>query len=251
MATLPLHFDNAPIREAIIAIQVHDLPDSIVEEIRKLHQDVKDTYPKSAPISLSRFVGEISPQKTTASAYQKSLGLQFNSADSRQLFQARLNGFSFHRLAPYESWKPFRDEAFRLWGLYRKVVGPVKIVNFSVRYVNALIVPARGLLENHLRVYPQLPPEIPQMLSNYYMRLDLPLEDEGPGDGMLTMTQALLSSELPSEPGTSSILLDNLFTYAALDVPDDNLWKRIDAVQAVKNRVFLATLTPEMQRRIS
>ena len=39
--------------------------------------------------------------------------------------------------------------------------------------------------------------------------------------------------------------------YAALDVADDTLWKKIDAVQAVKNRVFLATLTPEMQRRIA
>jgi len=80
------------------------------------------------------------------------------------------------------------------------------------------------------------------------MRLDFPLQDEGPGDGILTMTQTLL----PSEPGTSSILLDNLFMYAALDVPDDGaLWKRIDAVQAVKNRIFLATLTPEMQKRIA
>src|SRR6266487_3933496 len=121
MATLPLHFDNAPIREAIIGIQVHDLPNSIVEELGKLPQDVRDTYPKSTPMSLGRFIGEISPQKTAASAHQNPLGLQFNSADSRQLFQARLNGFSFHRLAPYESWKPFRDEAFRLWGLYRKV----------------------------------------------------------------------------------------------------------------------------------
>ena len=134
MATLPLHFDKAPIREAIIAIQIHDLPDSTVEGLSKLAQYLKNTYPKSTSISLSRFVGEISPQQTAASAQQKPLGLQFNSADSRQLFQARLNGFSFHRLAPYESWKAFRDEAFKLWALYRKVVGPVKIVNFqSVR----------------------------------------------------------------------------------------------------------------------
>jgi uncharacterized protein (TIGR04255 family) len=247
MATPPLHFDNAPIREAIIAIQVHDLPDSIVEELKKLPKDVEETYPKSTPMSLSQFVGEIGPQRTAASAHQKTLGLQFISADSKQLFQARSNGFSFHRLAPYESWKPFRDEAFKLWGLYRKFVGPVKVLNFSVRYVNALVVPAPGLLEDHLRVYPQLPPELPQTLRNYYMRLDLPLEDQGSGDGILTMTQTLL----PSEPGTSSILLDNLFMYAALDVPDGTLWKRIDGVQAAKNRVFLATLTPVMQRRIS
>jgi uncharacterized protein (TIGR04255 family) len=247
MASTPLHFDKAPIREAIIAIQVHDLPDSIVEELRKLPQDVQDTYPKSTPMSLSQFVGEISPQRTAASAHQKSLGLQFNSTDSKQLFQARLNGFSFHRLAPYESWKPFRDEAFRLWKLYREVVGPVQTVNFSVRYVNAIVVHAPGKLEEHLRVHPQIPPELPQLVNNYLMRLELPLEDEGSGDGVLAMTQTLL----PSEPGTASILLDNVFMYAALGVKDDDLWRRIDAVQKVKNRIFVASLTPEMQKRIS
>jgi uncharacterized protein (TIGR04255 family) len=247
MATLPLHFGNAPIREAIIAIQVHDLPDSIVEELRKLPQDVKDTYPKSTPMSLSQFVGEISPQGTVASAHQKFLGLQFQSTDHKQLFQARLNGFSFHRLAPYENWVPFRNEAFRLWKLYREVVGPVQIVNFTVRYVNAMVVPAPGKLEDHLRVYPQIPPELPQWINNYLIRLELPLKDEGSGDGVLTMTQTLL----PSEPGTSSILLDNVFMYAALGVKDDDLWKRIDEVQKVKNRIFVASLTPEMQKRIS
>jgi len=251
MATAPIHFENAPIREAVIAIQVHDLPDSTVEELQRLPQDVKDTYPKSTTISLSKFVGEIKPQgggAVVASAHQKSLGLQFQSADSKQLFQARLNGFSFHRLAPYESWKPFRDEAFKLWGHYRRFIGPVKVINFSVRYINALVVPASGLLETYVRVYPELPPEIPQAMNNYYLRLDLPLKNEGSGDGILTMTQTLLPS---GQPETSSILLDNLFTYAALDVADDVLWKRIDAVQEVKNRIFLATLTPEMQRRIA
>jgi uncharacterized protein (TIGR04255 family) len=247
MATEPLHFDRAPIREAIIAIQVHDLPDSIVGELRTLPEKMNGSYRQMTELTHAEFVGQIGPQGTTASAQQRFLGLQFQTADSKQLFQARLNGFSFHRLAPYENWGSFRNEALRLWKLYRDVVGPVKILNFSVRYINALLVPALGLLEDYLRVYPQMPPEFPQMLRNYLMRLDLPLEDPGTGEGILTITQTLL----PSEPGTASILLDNLFLYAALGAPDDQVWNKIDAVQAVKNRMFLAALTPEMQRRIS
>src|SRR5580704_380266 len=227
MAIEPLHFGKAPIQEAIIAIQVHDLPDSIVEELRALPDKVKDSYRQQTELTQAQFVGQIGPQGPTASAQQRFIGLQFQTLDSKQLFQARLNGFSFHRLAPYESWGPFRNEAFRLWNLYRDVVGPVKVANFSVRYINALVVPAPGLLEDHLRVYPQMP-------------LDLPLEDKDTGEGTLTITQTLL----PSEPGTASILLDNLFLYAALGVPDDILWGKIDAVQSVKNRVFLAALTP-------
>lgn len=247
MATEALHFDKAPIREAVIAIQVHDLPESTASELRLLPEQVKDSYPQKLELKHAEFVGQIGPQGSTATASQKIIGFQFQAADSKQIFQARVNGFSFHRLAPYQSWGPFRDEAFRLWKLYREVVGPVKVINFSVRYINALVVPAPGQLEDYLRVYPEIPPDIPQTFRNYLMRLDLTLEDEGFGEGTLTMTQNLL----PSEPGTASILLDNLFSYAASDVPDDILWNRIDAVQAVKNRVFVAALTPEMQKRIS
>ncbi len=248
MATEAMHFENAPIREAIIAIQVHDLPESTASELGSLPEQVKDSYPQKLDLRQAEFVGQVGPQGPTATASQQIIGFQFQAADSKQIFQARMNGFSFHRLAPYQSWGPFRDEAFRLWRRYREVVGPVKIVNFSVRYINALVVPAPGLLEDYLRVYPQIPPDIPQVLRNYLMRLDLPLKNEGSGEGTLTMVQNLL----PSEPGTSSILLDNLFSYAASDVSDDNtLWNRIDAVQAVKNRVFVAALTPEMQKRIS
>jgi uncharacterized protein (TIGR04255 family) len=247
--TEALHFEKAPIREAVIAIQVHDLPEPTSLELRSLPEQVKDSYPQKLELSEAQFVGQVGPQGPKATASQRIIGFQFQAADSKQMFQARVNGFSFHRLAPYQSWKPFRDEAFRLWKLYREVVGPVKVVNFLVRYINALVVPGQGRLEDHLRVYPEIPSDIPQTLNNYFMRLNFPLEDEGSGEGTLTMTQTLLPSE--SEPGTSSILLDNLFAYGASDVSDDILWKRIDAVQAVKNRVFVAALTPEMQKRIS
>jgi uncharacterized protein (TIGR04255 family) len=249
-ATEALHFEKAPIREAIIAIQVHDLPESTALELRLLPEEVKDSYPHKQDLKHAQFVGQLGPQGPTVTASERITGFQFQATDSKQIFQARVNGFSFHRLAPYQSWGPFRDEAFRLWKLYREVVGPVKILNFSVRYINALVVPAPALLEDYLRVYPQIPPDIPQTLRNYLMRLDLPLENEGSGEGTLTMVQSLVPL-VPSELGTSSILLDNLFAYGASDVSDDILWNRIDAVQAVKNRVFVAALTPEMQKRIS
>jgi len=249
MATPPLHFDNAPIREAIIAIQVHDLPQSSIGDLRALPEKVKTSYPLCTELGEAQFVGQLGPQGTTSTAHHRPIGFQFQSADSKQIFQVRVNGFSFHRLAPYESWDPFKNEASNLWRLYREVVGPVKILNFTVRYINTLIVPAPtgASLEDYLRVYPYLPPEFPQTLNGYFMRLDLPVPDEGSGEGALTVTQTLL----PSEPGTASILLDNIFSYAALGVTDDILWKKIDGVQAVKNRVFLAALTPEMQKRIS
>ena len=51
----------------------------------------------------------------------------------KQLVQARANGFTAHRLAPYEGWETFRHEARRLWDVYRQTVRP-KVARVAVRY---------------------------------------------------------------------------------------------------------------------
>jgi len=243
MATEPLHFARAPIIEAIIGIQVAALPETSLADFRAIGEQVRTDYPNQTEISFTQFTGQVLPQPS-ASATQTLIGLQFQSADQRQLFQARLNGFSFHRLAPYGNWDSFRGEAFRKWQLYRNAAGPMQMEVFSVRYINRLVVPAPGQLEHYIKVYPEIPPELPQMLRNYLLRLELPLEE---GGGVLTMHETML----PSEPGTASILLDNDFRYPAMGITEDQLWDRIDLARHQKNNVFLACITEEMRRRIS
>jgi uncharacterized protein (TIGR04255 family) len=249
MATDSLYYANPPIREAIIAIVVQDLPDSSAGQIHNLVPRVVSEYPRNEPISQAQFVGEIRPQAPPkTSVQQRFLGLQFRSDDLKQIFQARLNGFSFHRLAPYHRWETFRAEAFRLWQLFRETVGEVRTLSFSVRYINALVIPAPGLMEDFLNLYPEIPREWPQTLTNSMMRLDLPISDELTTDaGHLTAVQTFL----PSEPGTASILLDLNLQYPALRNSNETLWERIDAVRPVKNRLFNASLTAAMKSRIS
>jgi len=248
MATDSLHFANPPITEAIIAIVVRDLPDSAIDQIRMLVDSVLTAYPRTADITETQFLGEIRPEGQPKTSTQKRvLGLQFQSEDSKQIFQARLNGFSFHRLAPYDRWETFRAEAFRLWELFRQTIGDVEPLAFSVRYLNALAVPVPGLLEDFLRLYPEIPKEWPQMLQNYVMRLDLPISGQTSDAGHLTAVQTLL----PSQPGSASILLDLHLQYPALRNSNDVLWQRIDGVRAIKNRLFSASLTQRMRDRIS
>jgi uncharacterized protein (TIGR04255 family) len=249
MATDTIHFANPPITEAIIAIVVQDLPDSTREQLRSLVPKVIAEYPKNETISQTQFVGQIAPEAPPkSSVQQKFLGVQFRSADLKQLFQARLNGFSFHRLAPYDRWETFRAEAFRLWKLFREAVDDVKPLAFSVRYINALVIPSPRLMEDFVKLYPEIPKEWPQVLSNCIVRVDLPISDERTNDaGHLSAVQTFL----PSQPGTASILLDLNLQYPALGNSDETLWQRIEAVRAVKNRLFNASLTKAMKERIS
>jgi len=48
------------------------------------------------------------------------MGFIFTSADDKQPFQVHLNGFTTNRLGSYPAWNAVRDEARRLWNVYRE-----------------------------------------------------------------------------------------------------------------------------------
>ncbi|MCA9033277.1 MAG: TIGR04255 family protein, partial [Planctomycetaceae bacterium] len=112
-------YPNAPITEAIIDLRVTLQEGIDVARLKLQCDDVLASYPKQE--ELIRAVGQmvVAPHGGTASVQQSPLGWKFTSIDQKQVLQSRENGFAFSRLAPYDSWGPFRDEARRLWELYR------------------------------------------------------------------------------------------------------------------------------------
>src|SRR5262245_47703515 len=96
---------RAPVTEAIIDFQV-ELPEEV--GLSELERCQDPAYPR----------------KTALQGLADHVGFLFATADEKQLFQARFDGFTMHRLAPYEGWEPFRDEARRLWNVYRQRVRP-------------------------------------------------------------------------------------------------------------------------------
>jgi len=170
----------------------------------------------------------------------------YQSKTVPQLFQARINGFSFHRLAPYESWEPFRDEAKRLWNLYRSLTGVHPIKLYSVRYINRLEIPAGQELSEFFQTYPEVSKGLPQILSGYLMRLEIPLG--GISEGKLVLHEHLVQSDTKD---TVSVMLDNEFQFPVGDgTGDADLWERIESVRELKNRTFVDCLTSRMQEMI-
>jgi hypothetical protein len=51
------------------------------------------------------------------------IGYAFRSKDGQHVFSARLDGLDFSVGHPYGRWEEFRDEALRLWELFKKVSG--------------------------------------------------------------------------------------------------------------------------------
>jgi len=132
------HYARAPITEAIIDLRVELPEDKSVSDLESVHKGLETAYPMMKHRSLAVFHGEIGNQGAAAAASSKNIGFLLTSQDGKYIFQARLDGFTMSRLAPYENWEPFRDEARRLWNVYRAVAKPAKVTRLAVRFINRL-----------------------------------------------------------------------------------------------------------------
>jgi uncharacterized protein (TIGR04255 family) len=236
--SVAIHYENAPITEALIDIRV-ELPASEtgLQVLESVHDGVKNTYPgKKKRLYLQ---GQLSAgDEVGASATQTVMGYSFSSEDGKQIFQARRDGFTFSRLRPYGSWPQLRDEARRLWHIYREAVNPDKVTRVAVRYINQIDIPVSTIdYKDYFRTTPEVSPELPQALSGFFMQLQFPEADFG---GLLILTQTTVP---PPNPATNSVILDlDVFKQTGL-VSDDDVWGVLETLRNRKNEFFEGCIT--------
>jgi uncharacterized protein (TIGR04255 family) len=233
-----IHYENAPITEALIDIRV-ELPSSAreIEDLQALHERVKSRYPGKKKRMYVQ--GQFSAgDEVGASATQTLMGFSFSSEDGKQVFQARRDGFTFSRLRPYGSWPELRDEARRLWDIYGEMLNPTKVRRVAVRYVNQIDIPLALIdCKDYFRTTPEVSPELPQGLSSFFMQLQFPQTDFG---GFLILTEAAVP---PPNPDTSSVILDiDVFKEADL-VSVEEAWELLEILRNRKNEFFEGCIT--------
>lgn len=234
----PRHYPKAPITEALIDLRVEVPPEVTASELQKAHADQEADYPRVEQANVAVGHMEVGKQVAT-SASTKQVGYWFRSADGKQIYQSRLDGFTMSRLAPYESWEPFRNEARRLWDVYRSVAKPVKVIRLAVRYINRLDIPLPlADFKEYLRTVPEVSPDLPQGLAGYFMRLAIPQDD--------IKSMALLNETIiaPAAPNLVSIVLDiDIFRTAELPTDEEVVWSFFEELRVRKNEVFEACIT--------
>jgi len=232
------HYPKAPITEAIIDLRVELPPGVGVSELEKAHVGQEADYPRIERANVAVGHMEVGKQVTT-SASTRHVGYWFRSADGKQIYQSRLDGFTMSRLAPYGSWEPFRDEARRLWDVYRSVAKPVKAIRLAVRYINRLDIPLPlGDFKEYLRTVPEVSPDLPQGLAGYFMRLAIPQDDI---KSMVLLNQTIIE---PAAPNVVSIVLDiDIFRKVELPTEEEDVWSFFEKLHLRKNDVFEACIT--------
>ena len=245
----PERFTKAPIKEAIIDIRVKMPADLSLAQIAEIKNEIADQYPTRNDITQNEFVFQFGAGATSQSTRREPIGFRFTSADEHYVFQARLDGFTFSILPPYESWEMFRDETRRIWSIYRSHLQPERITRLAVRYINQLDkLPASANLQEYLTTYPQISDALMQTkawLSNYFMQLQMILPDI---QSNLILKQAIVP---PATQESFSLLLD-LDLYRDNDVPQDEngIWAFFEILRERKNATFNACITNLTKERL-
>ncbi|MEG4285781.1 TIGR04255 family protein [Microcoleus sp. A006_D1] len=242
----PKNYSRAPITEALMEIQVKLPPEVRLDILAQVYSSIQAEYPHREEVLL--FEGQMMVgEEVGATASQSPIGYIASHDDKKQILQLRLDSFAFSRLAPYDCWENFRDEAKRVWNIYKSVTDPEAIARLALRYINRLDIPLPvGDIKEYLRTFPEVSPDLPQGLSGYFMQLQIPQQSLGT---MLVINQAIVS---PPTPDFVSIILD-LDLFLEEDIPNDEigLWHILEQMHEQKNIAFEACITDRTRESIN
>lgn len=247
----PRHYKKAPILEALIDVQVV-LPEHIgIDQLVPLIYQAQNDYPKLH----HNMVGHVSFNSTSMASTTEAehTGYRFERQDERQSFTAKLDGFAFSRLRPYDRWESFREEAQRLWKLYSSVASPQVVTRIAVRYINRIDIPLPFEdFGQFLLTLPDVSKKLPQQgLSSFLMQLQIPQPDIG---AMLIINEGLVppTGGDTQDTSTVAVVLDiDLFQEGAVEPSEDTLWEHLEVLHTRKNEVFEACITDRTRELIS
>lgn len=229
---------KAPITEALIDIRIKAKEDFDVARFLTLHDAISGQYPEKKTRHKWEGRFEFKKGETPITAGTETIdGYIFTSADGKQIFQTKIDGFTFNRLKPYDKWETFRDEAYRLWQLYRNLISP-EIVRVALRYINKFDIPLpmRDFNE-YLIAAPVVPEELPQGVSSFLTRVVIPDPET---DASAIITQAF---EQIVNPKSIPIIFDiDIFKQKEV-ISEEDAWQTLDKLRHFKNRVFFASIT--------
>lgn len=237
---------NAPITEALIDIRIKAKEDFDVAKFLTLHDAISEQYPKKK--TRHRWEGrfELKKGETPITAGTEKIdGYIFTSADGKQIFQARIDGFTFNRLKPYDKWETFRDEALRLWKLYKDLVSP-EIVRVALRFINKIDIPLSPEtvfdFDDYLTAGPIVPKGLPQGISSFLTRMVI---NDPEIDAAAIITQAF---EQIVDPKCVPIIFDiDVFKQESKGLSEEEAWKILEKLRDFKNKIFFASITEKIK----
>jgi len=238
----PRHLKNAPIKEALIDIQVTLSEDTRVEKLDSKYNSFSNSYPKKEMIQKGRLGFQFDEgQPIRATVDQNFVGYKYTSQDDKQIVQFRKDGFTFSRLEPYHTWEEMKEDAIILWKSYMDVASPTEITRVATRYINVLQIPLDMLTEfkDFLTAPPQIPEQLPQEIGSFLTRVVIYEPTIGAN---CILTQAL--EPIDTDKEYAPIVLDiDVFMKCTFNIESGDYWEALDRLRDFKNQVFFESIT--------
>jgi uncharacterized protein (TIGR04255 family) len=238
-------YPNAPITEAVMDIRVQSRDDLEVDELRSLAKGSGEEFLQTSErFNIRATITGSSPVATQTTTPTK-VGFEFRNSAGDRVLGAQIDGWNFSKLAPYEKWEVFQQQGRELWNKYRDLARPKQIQRAALRYVNRLDLPLPiDDFKQYLRTVPEIAPDLPQGLSNFFLQAQIPQIDL---EAMLVINVAMVP---PPVPTVTSVVLDlDLFRITNLPQTEDELWALFEKLRHRKNQAFEACITDEMRKR--
>lgn len=234
-----ISYTKIPITEALIDLRIKTPVSGGLTSLDDFGHQIQVEYTKLDDIVHVENQINFGQGVASASANQTVVGYRFLSPDGKQIVQARLDGFSLSRLAPYQTWEALQSEARRLWDIYQTATDSEVVSRVAVRYINRLDLPLPfNDFKEYLLTLPEISPKISQGLSDYFMQLQIPQEDI---EATLVLTEAIIP---PSRNDMLSLLLDiDLSSNVNFSSNSDDHWRLLETFRIRKNEIFEGCIT--------
>ena len=153
--------------------------------------------------------------------------------------QARLDGFTFNKLKPYEKWEIFFKEARTLWDLYIKAANPLKITRIALRYVNRIEIPLPvSDFKEYIKTIPEIAPSLPYKLERFFMQFVMPNNE-------IEATAIITQTIEPPAPNQKRPLIFDIDVWKLTDYKGntEEMWEVFEKLRMFKNEIFNESIT--------
>jgi len=244
------HYKNAPIKEAMLDLRLESHTEITQERLLEFHEAIKLEYPVKTTRQHVELRGSLDVEGEVGATAKRAFGgYFFHNAGNTDIVGVRVDGFSFSRLAPYQTWDSMSKEAGRLWAAFRSIIGESVSTRVALRFINQLDIPSRIVdFKDYLTTSPEVGSALPQGISGYMMQLQIPQGSIDGHEAMLILNQAMVP---PPNDETVSIILDIDVFVEGLNISDDTkLWPLIESLRDRKNAIFEGCITDKTRQLI-
>jgi len=232
-------FPKAPIKEAVLDLRVELPPTVSLDQLSTFQERIRERYPQKRERKHWEATLGFNEGGLQAPVSKGGVdGFLFSSADGLNIVQARLDGFTFNRLHPYDRWDTFRDEAMRLWEHYVQIATPTAVKRLALRYINRLELPLPFKdFKEFILTTPEIAPALPQGLKTFFMRLEIP-HDSYQAVAIITETMESVSNAvLP-------LIFDIDVIRETTGSPSNSeIWQAFEQLRDFKNEIFFNSIT--------